>query len=110
MPLSLICKSPEVAPNSVCKLLTVVQPKSLSSSLAPQGETVANDNSSQQIGNSVTSDAAIAAEEYSQMVSDDDSVEFVTQEIRRFLGSLKLQRVLLPSQHRLLSQLLNENR
>jgi hypothetical protein len=106
VPLSLVCKSPEVAPNSVCKILTV-------SSSKPSGnnqENGPNDNSSQQIGNSVTSDAAIVSEDHSQMASDDDSVEYVTQEINRFLNGLKAQRNLSPSQFRLLSQLLNENR
>jgi hypothetical protein len=62
VPLSLVCKAPQVVPDSVCKLLVVNQQMN-----TPSAQ---NDNSSQQLPASVTSDAAIATgEDFSQMVS-----------------------------------------
>ena len=114
MPLTLICKSPEVAPKSVCKVLVVgaalpstnAYVGNTSSSIA-DSMTPTNDNTSQRIG----SDGAVVAEDFSQEpVSDDDSVEYVTQEIRRFLNSLKTQQFLTLTQYRQLLHILNENR
>lgn len=102
VPLSLVCKAPQVVPDSVCKLLVLNQHMN-----TPSAQ---NDNASQQLPASVTSDAAIAAgEDFSQMVSEDDSVEYVTQEIKRFINGLKQQKFLSPIQHHRLSEMLVEN-
>jgi hypothetical protein len=70
VPLSLICKSPDVAPNSVCKILVIGNDGTRSDLGAFSGLAV-NDNASLQLQTSVVSDAAVASntEDYSQLVS-----------------------------------------
>jgi hypothetical protein len=43
------------------------------------------------------------------MFTEDDSVEYVTQEIKRFINGLKQQKFLSPIQHHRLSEMLVEN-
>lgn len=127
VPLSLVCKSPEVAPNSVCKILVVNSGSSANN--VTSNNTVVSDNVSQvpQVGTSVTSEA-MATDDNSQAASgmffnvlpfspylnllqlEEDSVEYVTQEITRFLNGLKSQKFLNLAQFKRLMRLLTENR
>eukprot|EP01033_Poteriospumella_lacustris_P012103 gene12103-8652_t len=104
IPISLVCRSPQIIPNTTCKILVAKSTDANESASAP---TVSGSASSR---SAVIADAEDIVDEDSSSDDEDDeaAAQSVVDEISQFLDNLRRKNVLNSAHHALLRRLLKE--
>lgn len=124
IPISLVAKNPQVVPNNVCKLLIA---GSKTNDTSPAAQVSRSDAGSLKVHPSATVDAEPSEENVTGTSSirnldrvqslkhnhfiyaEEESIEYVTNEIQKFISGLRSSGFITQNQHVLLSQLLQQN-
>eukprot|EP01031_Cornospumella_fuschlensis_P036842 gene36842-44692_t len=98
IPISLVAKNPQVVPNTVCKLLIA---GSKASDASPVNQTTKTDTGSMKVQASA---AEVDAEPSEENVTEEESIEYVTNEIQKFINGLRSSNFITQTQQVLLTQ------
>lgn len=119
IPMSLVARSPQVVPNTVCQLLVkgmAVQPQQAETAQRAVAQASAESDEEDDEEEDVTGKpplcipiAVSLAHSPLTPCAEEESIAYVTSEIKSFLSSLLTQHFLSPAQHKLLLQLLEQN-